>query len=51
MLKKGKVAETRRQKLVLLFILIVTIDPSKDNEKYIAENESVRSNIKLFFSK
>ena len=36
-----------RQKCVLLSILIVTIDPSKDTEKYITDNEVVRSNIKL----
>ena len=33
-------------KRVLLSILIVTIDPSKDTEKYIADNEAVWSNKK-----
>ena len=28
-------------------MLIVTIDPPKDTEKYIADDEAVRSNIKL----
>ena len=39
-------AGTSRQKHVLLSILIVTIYPSKDSEKYIADDKAVRSNIK-----
>ena len=31
-------AETSRRKRVLLSILILTIDPSKDTEKYIADD-------------
>ena len=32
---------------MLLFMLIVKIDPSKDTEKYIADDEAVQSNIKF----
>ena len=38
---------SRRKRVLLLSILIVTIYPSKDSEKYIADDEAVRSNIKL----
>ena len=44
-------AETSRLKRVLLSILNVTIYPSKDTEKYIADDEAVRSNIKLLINK
>ena len=30
------------------YMFIVTIDPLKDTEKYIADDEAVRSSIKLF---
>ena len=40
-------AEMSRRKRVFLSILIVTIDPSTDTEKYIADDEAVWSNIKL----
>ena len=40
-------AETSRQERVLLPMLVVTIDPSKDIEKYIANDEAVRFNINL----
>ena len=37
-------------KLMLLFILIVTIYPSKDTEKYIVDDEAVQSNINLLIN-
>ena len=46
--RKPKMAQTSRRKCVLLSILIVTIDPSKDTEKYIADDEAIWSNIKVF---
>ena len=39
-----------RWKRVLLSMLIVTKDPSKDVEKYIADDEVVWSNIKLLIN-
>ena len=40
-----KEVETCRWKRVLLSMLILTIDPSKDTEKYIVDDEVVQSNI------
>ena len=44
-------AETSRRNRVHLSILLVTIHPSKDTEKYIADNKAVRSNKKLLINK
>ena len=37
---RPKEVEMSRQKRVLLSMLIVMIDPSKDTKKYIADNET-----------
>ena len=48
--RKPKETETSRWKHGLLSMLIVTIDPSKATEKYIADDEAVWSNTKLLYS-
>ena len=45
--KKAQGGRNVQTKRVLLSMLIVTIDPSKDAEKFIADVEAVCSNIKL----
>ena len=47
---RPKEIEMSRWKRVLLSMLIVTIDPSKDAESYIVDDEAVRSNRKLLRS-